>query len=94
MKYYKVIYKIGNNNVYVYPSGVKAAVWNIAEYHFTDHVMIGKTDGDVKADGVDVIELTKKEALSLIEQFKKSDPENEEEEEPLLPERPTGLKIV
>ena len=94
MKYYKVIYKIGNNNVYVYPSGVKGATWNIAEYHFTDNVMIGKTDSDVKADGVDVIKLTEKEASSLIEEFKKSYPEIDEEEEPLLPERPARTKSV
>ena len=64
-----MIYRVGNNNVYVYPFGVKGAIWNIAEYHFMDNVMIGKIDSDVKADGVDVIELTEMEASSLIEEF-------------------------
>ena len=80
MKYYKVIYKIGANKELVYPFSCKGVVWNLAQYHYTENVMIGRTESEVEADGVEVVELTEEEALSLIEEFKKSYPEIPEEE--------------
>lgn len=87
MKYYRVVYRIGENNERIYPSSIKGAVWNIAQYHFTDNVMIGGTESKVEAEGEDVVELTEKKALSQIEEFKNSYPEVSEEELPFLPER-------
>jgi topoisomerase IA-like protein len=87
MKYYKVMYKLGANKELVYPSSIKRVVWNLAQYHFTEYVMIGRTDSEVEADGVEVVELTEEEALSMIEEFKKSYPKIAEEELPFLPER-------
>ncbi len=82
MKYYKVVYQIGRNNEYIYPSGVKGAVWNEAQYHYTDKMMIGRTESPVQADGSEVVELTEPEALSLIKEFKESYPPKSEEERP------------
>ena len=87
MKYYKVMYKLGANKEYIYPSSIKSVVWNLAQYHFTENVMVGRTDSEVEADGVEVVELTEAEALSVIDEFKKSYPEIPEEELPFLPER-------
>lgn len=84
MKYFKVIYKLGANNSLQYPSGIKNAVWNIVQYHHTENIMVGGTDSIVEADGVEVIELNENEALSLIEEFKKSYPEIKEEDLPFL----------
>lgn len=92
MNYYKVIYAVGSNNERIYPSSIKEAVWNTAQYHFTDNVMIGGTDDKVDSDGVEVIELTEDEALSSIEEFKKSYPEFTEEELPFLPKKKDELK--
>ncbi len=92
MKYYKVIYKVGRNNEREYPSGIKGAVWNIAQYHFKDNIMIGGTESRIDADGVEVVELTREEALSQIEEFKNSYPENPEEEMPFFQERKEGPK--
>ncbi len=92
MKYYNVIYKFGVNNEYIYPSSVEGVVWNIAQYHFTENVMIGRTDSEVEADGVEVVELSEEEALSLIEEFKKSYPEIPEEELPFVPKREEETK--
>jgi hypothetical protein len=86
MKYYKVIYKLGSNNEYIYPLSVKGVVWNLAQYHFEEHLMIGRTDSEVDADGVEVVELTEEEALSLVEEFKKSYPKILEEELLFLPQ--------
>ena len=86
MKYYKVIYKLGSNNEYIYPSSVEGVVWNLAQYRFKEHLMIGRTDGEIKADGIEVVELTEEEALSLVEEFKKSYPEIPDEELSLLPQ--------
>ena len=91
MKYYKVIYKLGANNEHVYPSSIEGVVWNLAQYHFTEYVMIGRTDSEVEADGVEVAELTDEGALSLIDEFKKSYPEIAEEELPFLPEKKEGV---
>ena len=71
----------------LYPYGIKRVVWNLAQYHFKDYVMIGRTDSEVEADGVEVVELTEEEALSLIEEFRKSYPEIAVGELPFLPER-------
>ena len=78
MKYYKVIYKIGENTEYIYPPSIKEVIWTIVQYHYKDNVMIGGTDKSVEEDGVDVTELPKDEALSLIEDYKKSFPEIKE----------------
>ena len=94
MKYYKVIYKLGANNEHIYPSSINGIVWNLAQYHFTEYVMIGRTDSEVEADGVEVVELTEEEALSLIEEFEKSYPEIAEEELPFLPERKEKTKTT
>ena len=82
MKYYKVIYKLGTNNEYIYPSGIEGVVWNLTQYHFKEKVMIGRTDSEVEAEGVEVVELTGEEALSMIDEFKKSYPEIPEGELP------------
>jgi len=87
MKYYKVMYKLGANKEYIYPSSVTGVVWNLAQYHFTEKSMIGRTDSEVEADGVEVVELIEEEALSLIDEFKKSYPEISEEELTFLPKR-------
>jgi len=94
MKYYKVMYKLGANNEHVYPSSIEGVVWNLAQYHFKDYVMIGRTDSEVEADGVEVIELTEQEALSMIDEFKKSYPEIAEEELPFMPERKKETKTT
>jgi len=86
MKYYKVIYALGSNNERIYPSRIKEAVWNTTQYHFSDNVMIGGTDSKIKADGMEVIELTEDEASSLIEEFKKNHPKISEKELLLLAE--------
>jgi hypothetical protein len=78
----------------LYPSGIKRVVWNLAQYHFKDYVMIGRTDSEVEADGVEVVELTEAEALSVIEKFKKSYPEIAEEELPFLPGRKEETKAT
>ncbi len=87
MRYYKVIYELGTNKEYIYPPCTERVVWNLAQYHFTEHKMIGITNSEVEADGVEVVELTEKEASSLIEEFKKSYSETPEEEPTSLPER-------
>ena len=56
--------------------------------------MIGRADSEVEADGVEVVELTETEALSVIEEFKKSYPEIAEEKLPFLPEREEETKAT
>jgi len=85
MRYYRVIYRLGENNERIYPSSIKEAVWNMTQYHFTDNVMIGGTEKKVEADGVEVVELTEEMGLSQIEEFKNSYPKIPEEDLPLLP---------
>ena len=85
MKYYKVIYRTGKNNEHSYPPSIKGIVWNLTQNHYQERVMIGGTDDDVVADGKKVIKLTKKAALPLIEEFKKSYPEVKEDDLPFLP---------
>jgi hypothetical protein len=74
MRYYKIFIKKGTDDQYIYPSSTRSAVWKIAQYHYSDMVMIGGTDTQVRADGKEVVELAEKEALSMIEQLKKSHP--------------------
>ena len=56
--------------------------------------MIGRTDSEVEADGVEVVELTEAEALSMIDEFKKSYPEIAEEELAFMPERKKETKTT
>ena len=79
MKYYNVIYELGTNNEYIYPPCTERVIWSLAQYHFTENRMIGRTDSEVEADGVEVVELTEEEASSLIDEFKKSYSETPEE---------------
>jgi len=75
MKYYKVNYKIGKTGDYAYPGSVANVIWNVTQYHGKNKVMIGGTDSDLKADGKQVAALTEKDALRLIEEYRKSYPE-------------------
>lgn len=97
MKYYKILYRIGKNSEYIYPPNTKGAIWNLSQYNLNDNVMIGGTDTNIEADGSEVVELSKKEALSQIEEFKKSYPEIQEEELPAFPgikEEPTPARTA
>lgn len=85
MSYYKLIYNLGANNAYIYPSSVRGVVWTLAQYHYTERVMVGKTEHPVAADGVEVIELSEADALTLIEEFKQSYPKVSEKDMPFPP---------
>lgn len=74
MKYYRVEYRMGKRNEHALPDAVREVVWKVTQNHFADQVMIGGTDSKVTADGKGVVELAEKEALQLIEKFKKSFP--------------------
>lgn len=74
MGIYKVLYSLGPQGEYVYPAVTRSAVWKNLHYHYTDKAMIAETDADIKADGHNVVLLTKADADSLIAEFKKSYP--------------------
>ncbi len=80
MRYYKVLYKIGDLNQRIYPVGVDGVVWSMTQDHYSDNVMIAGTDGKAQVDGETVIELSEQNALALIEEFKKTYPKLREED--------------
>ncbi len=85
MKYYKVNYQPGKNNEHIYPPAVRGVVWNLTQYHYKEKVMIGGTEDAVKADEKTVFKLTKKAAIPLIEEYKKSYPKPKKGDMALLP---------
>ena len=85
MKYYKVLFKTGKNNEYIYPAGVKGAVWNIMQNHFSEKMMVGGTESEVVADGKAVITLTKTKAETLMKEFRESYPAPKDDEMTALP---------
>lgn len=81
MIYYKFSYKI-NNNERIYPPIIQGIIWRISYYHYTEKSVIGGTEQEIVTEGPEVIRLSDDEALSLIEEFKKSYPQISEEKLP------------
>jgi hypothetical protein len=84
MGHYKVRYRLGQHNEYVYPASMSAVAWKSVVYHATERVMVGETDADIKADGKDMVALDPQEAKKLAEEYASSYPKPKN-----LP--PTGL---
>lgn len=74
MGHYKVRYRLGKRNEYVYPASMSGVVWKSVAYHATERVMVGQTDADIKLDGEDVVALNPQEAKSLAEEYAASHP--------------------
>lgn len=75
MKYFKISYTHDKNNERVYPKKTKGVVWTLTQDHFEEKLMVGATDDKLEADGKNIVELTEKEAKSLIEEYKATHPE-------------------
>jgi len=69
MGHYKVRFQVGQHKEYVYPACMSGVVWKSVAYHGTEHVMVGQTDADIKADGKVVVALNPQEAKGLAEEY-------------------------
>jgi len=80
MRYYKVLYSIGDFNQRIYPAGVNGVVWSITQDHYSDHIMVAGTQGQSQPNGDSVTELSEQDALALIKEFKETYPKLREED--------------
>ncbi len=83
MSYYLVHFSRGTNNKFVYPKSVEGVVWKTTTYHYTERIMVGETDAEIKADGKKVIALTSNEAKKQIKKLQSSFPASKDLPEPL-----------
>ncbi len=95
MSHYQVRFKIDKKHAYVYPASVRGVVWKNTMYHFSEPIMVGETDEEVKADGKQVIALMPKEAAKRVKELQEGfPPQAKLPEFPSAPVRRTPAKPV
>lgn len=75
MSIYLVKFSLGMNNDLIYPAIVKHVTWKFTLYHHIDNVMIGETDDEIEADGIEVIALSPDDAQKLIKKYRSHRPD-------------------
>jgi hypothetical protein len=69
MGHYRIRFKIGPNNEYVYPKAIARAVWRSSIYHPTEPIMVGDTEDQLQTEGQEIVELSPEDALKLREEW-------------------------